>query len=253
LADQRKRRFLDLVLGAGIGFGANFLYSVGETGILRNKVFEANRKLVENEAAIARLKNDLDDALSAKRDYARLLRTKVGFGGGTNLKMMKNAKGEDVPMREVFSFDPYHVSCKVEDVAGSFVLPTHSRGPVNVEAHGFFMVMESNSLTSVTYGKDAGGRDQVKLKGTLDCATAAATATVSIGSKSAYELAQFEAIAVDGGVGGGKAGDSFAITVFFEERTAPVQYSIFGAEFTFTGKMIEGEITITEISKLLQG
>ncbi len=52
--------------------------------------------------------------------------------------------------------------------------------------------------------------------------------------------------ATDGGVGGGKAGDTFAFTVFFDPEKAPVNHSIFGPKFTFTAKMVEGEVTITD-------
>ncbi len=49
-----------------------------------------------------------------------------------------------------------------------------------------------------------------------------------------------------GGFGGEKAGDSFVFTVFFDKYEAPVNYAIFGPEFTFTGKMVVGEITIKD-------
>ena len=52
--------------------------------------------------------------------------------------------------------------------------------------------------------------------------------------------------AVDGGIGGGSSGDSFAFTVFFDHKEAPVNYRIFGPKFTFTGRMVEGEITIID-------
>ena len=51
---------------------------------------------------------------------------------------------------------------------------------------------------------------------------------------------------MDGGPGGGAAGDIFAFTVFFDREEAPVNYSIFGPEFTFTGEMVEGEISIVD-------
>jgi len=52
--------------------------------------------------------------------------------------------------------------------------------------------------------------------------------------------------AVDGGIGGGKAGDSFAYTAFFDETEAPVNFAIFGPKATFTGTMVEGEVTIVD-------
>ena len=38
--------------------------------------------------------------------------------------------------------------------------------------------------------------------------------------------------------------DRFAFTVFFDPEEAPVNHDIFGPEFTFTGEMIAGKITI---------
>lgn len=51
---------------------------------------------------------------------------------------------------------------------------------------------------------------------------------------------------MDGGVGGGEASDSFAFTVFFDPEEAPVNYAIFGPEFTFTGRIVDGEVTIVD-------
>ena len=51
------------------------------------------------------------------------------------------------------------------------------------------------------------------------------------------EHATYRIEAVDGGVGGGPAGDSFAFTVFFDPDEAPLNHDIFGPEFTFTGAM----------------
>ena len=62
---------------------------------------------------------------------------------------------------------------------------------------------------------------------------------------SAVDLARF-VTAIDGGIGGGDAGDWFEYTVFFDEELAPLNYAIFGPEFTFTGQMISGEVTIVD-------
>lgn len=82
------------------------------------------------------------------------------------------------------------------------------------------------------------------MRGGLDCATEVGQAEVTIGSRSAAEHATYLIEATDAGPGGGKAGDTFAFTVFFDPEEAPVNYAIFGPEFTFTGTMIEGEISI---------
>jgi hypothetical protein len=50
--------------------------------------------------------------------------------------------------------------------------------------------------------------------------------------------------ATDGGPGGAAPPDSFAFTVYFDSDEAPVNHGIFGPEFTFTGEMIAGKITV---------
>ena len=88
------------------------------------------------------------------------------------------------------------------------------------------------------------------LRGVLDCHTEVITATTTVGSRTAGEPAAYEIVAVDAGPGGGGKGDTFAFTVFFDERMAPLNYAIFGPRFTFTGEMIEGEITIRSLASL---
>lgn len=82
------------------------------------------------------------------------------------------------------------------------------------------------------------------MRGGLDCATEVGQAETTIGSRTAAEHATYLIEATDGGPDGGQAGDTFAFTVFFDPNEAPVNYAIFGPEFTFTGEMIEGEISI---------
>ena len=67
------------------------------------------------------------------------------------------------------------------------------------------------------------------------------------GDRMASEPASFRVTAVDGGMGGGGAGDSFEFTTFFDETQAPLNFNIFGPEFTFTGTMTSGEITVKDI------
>jgi hypothetical protein len=71
-------------------------------------------------------------------------------------------------------------------------------------------------------------------------------ATLTIGSRTEVEHATYRIEAVDGGIGGGPAGDRFAFTVFFDPEEAPVNHAVFGPEFTFTGEMVAGEITIVD-------
>jgi hypothetical protein len=80
--------------------------------------------------------------------------------------------------------------------------------------------------------------------GSLFCSTFAGTAETTVGSKEAQEHAQFRIEASDGGAGFDAPPDSFAFTVFFDPEEAPINHGIFGPEFTFTGEMIAGKITI---------
>lgn len=80
----------------------------------------------------------------------------------------------------------------------------------------------------------------------LEAETEVGQATITIGSRTAAEHATFRIEATDGGTGGGEAGDTFSFTVFFDPEMAPVNYAIFGPEYTFTGRMIEGEVTIID-------
>jgi len=84
------------------------------------------------------------------------------------------------------------------------------------------------------------------MRGGLSCATEVGQAQTTLGSRTAAEHATYEIEAVDGGIGGGTAGDSFAFTVFFNAREAPLNHAIFGPKFTFTGEMVEGEVTIVD-------
>jgi hypothetical protein len=93
---------------------------------------------------------------------------------------------------------------------------------------------------------EADGARRATLRGGLSCATEVGQASTTLGSRTAEEHATYEIEAVDRGVGGGAAGDSFAFTVFFDEKEAPVNFSIFGPKFTFTGRMVAGEITMVD-------
>ena len=169
-------------------------------------------------------------------------------GGGVNLKMMPDPEtGEPtVPMYEVFSFDRNHAICRVDTNPEPFKMPTFAMGEVVVEAHQFYMSMVATSVEQYEVAPGPDGTRRVTMRGGLDCATEVGQAEVAIGSRTAAEHATYLIEATDGGVGGGEAGDTFAFTVFFDPNEAPINYAIFGPEFTFTGEMVEGEITIVE-------
>jgi len=175
----------------------------------------------------------------------------IATGTGVNLKLMLDRDGEPtVPLRELFGFDPYYAQCVIEDNPVPFAMETHEMGEVVVEAHTFFMAMYAKEMSLVSI-RDAGGGTRVaKLTGDLGCLTEAGTASGRVGSRTAEEPAFFEIEAVDGGHGGGAAGDRFSFVVFFDPQQAPVNHAIFGPNPTFTGELVAGEITIAAPSVL---
>ena len=158
-------------------------------------------------------------------------------GGGVNLKYMPHPDtGEPtVPLQEVFSFDRYHAFCRVDTNPEAFVMPTFSMGELLVEPFSFYMAMNVTSVEQWEIETIDGSSRRVVLRGGLDCNTEVGRAETKLGDREAAEHATYRIEAVDGGFGGGAAGDSFAFN-----------HAIFGPEFTFTGEMVSGEITIVD-------
>jgi hypothetical protein len=183
-----------------------------------------------------------------------LLRRRIAFGAGTNLKMMPDASGNATsPMREVFAFTPNYVQCQVEDNPQDFAFDTYEFGRQIIKAHQFYMVMVSDQVSTIDFDADSAGRERVTMRGTLSCFTEAATASTRIGSRIVSEPAGFRAVAVGGGQAGGGAEGSFAITTFFDKASAPLNHSVFGPEPTFTGQMVAGKVTIIRLDKVASG
>lgn len=232
--EMERRRLLLLGLAAPAAAGAGWAARELELGALR----EVNTKL---DSELALLRQRLD----------RLPQRWVASGGGTNLKLMPDESGRNtVELLEVFSFDRHHAYCRVDTNPKAFVMPTDAMGSVVIPANGFFMAMAATAFDQFAVRQVGESKATATLTGRLDCHTEVLTASIAVGSRTVAEPASFEIEAVDGGVGGGKAGDSFAFTVLFDERTAPVNHRIFGRRFTFTGQMIEGEITIQNLARL---
>ena len=185
------------------------------------------------------------DSLEAK---VKRLSYNTASGGGVNLKMMPHPlSGEAiVPLEEVFSFDRNHAMCRVNTNPQAFKMQTFSSGEVVVSPNQFYMSMVVTTIDQFLVSTAADRTRHLTMRGGLSCKTEVGLATVTIGSRNAAEHATYEIEAVDGGIGGGNAGDSFAFTVFFDPNQAPVNHAVFGPRFTFTGKMIEGEITIVD-------
>jgi hypothetical protein len=166
-------------------------------------------------------------------------------GAGVNLKLMPNPDGEPVvPMRESFAFDAVYAQCIVEDNAERFAMDTFEVGRVVIEPHQFFMAMYADTVGIESVRRLGETGFVATMIGSLFCTTYAGTVSVTVGSREAREHARFRIVATDGGSGASATPDSFAFTVFFDPVEAPVNHSVFGPEFTFTGEMIAGKITI---------
>ncbi len=182
------------------------------------------------------------------KDRLAKLSYNTASGGGVNVKMMPDpATGlATVPLAEVFSFDRYHAICRVETNPQAFKMATYKMGDVVIQPNAFFMAMTAMTIDQFKVSHDPDGKWRLIMRGGLGCSTEVAQGSVKIGSRIAAEHATFEIEAVDGGIGGAKAGDSFAYTAFFEEKEAPVNFAIFGPKATFTGALVEGEVTIID-------
>ena len=190
----------------------------------------------------------MEQEMGELRQTVTRLSYNTASGGGVNLKLMPDPNSGEltVPLEEVFSFDRNHAICRVDTNPQAFRMPTYELGEVVVEPHQFFMSMVATSIEQYEVTGQSDGSRRVIMRGGLDCATEVGQANLTLGSRTAAEHATYRIEAVDGGIGGGETGDSFAFTVFFDPDEAPVNYAIFGPEFTFTGQMTVGEITIVD-------
>lgn len=182
------------------------------------------------------------------RAQVEALSANTASGGGVNAKMMLDPSTREptVPMEEVFSFDRHHAFCRVDTNPAAFLMPTYGLGDVTIEPNQFYMNMEATDIEEYRVSTLEDGSRSCRMRGFLSCATEVAQGTVTLGSRSATEPASYVIEAIDGGTGGGAAGDSFTFTVNFDPATAPVNHSIFGPKAKFTGDMVSGEITIVD-------
>ena len=189
-----------------------------------------------------------DRELGELRRKVATLSYNVASGGGVNRKMMPDPVSgrPTVPLDEAFTFDRNHAQCRVDTNPQAFKMPTFAMGEVQIEPNRFFMAMASTTIEQFLVTTASDGKRRVTMRGGLSCATEVGQAQTTLGSRTAAEHATYEIEAVDGGIGGGKAGDLFAFTVFFDPREAPLNHAIFGPKFTFTGEMVEGEVTIVD-------
>ena len=206
--------------------------------------------LLAGPAVLAQETSSLESTedIEALRRKLRELSLNTASGGGVNVKFMPDVtSGEPtVPLPEVFSFDRHHAICRVDTNPEAFTMPTFAMGDVAIEPHSFFMSMVATSIDQYAVTTEPGGTRRATLRGGVDCSTEVGQAETMLGSRTAAEHATYLIEAVDGGIGGGQAGDSFAFTVFFDLDDAPINHAIFGPEFTFTGDLVAGEITIVD-------
>ena len=205
------------------------------------------------QGTIDALETDADRLEGQVSDLAAI----AAFGGGVNEKSMPTLDmGVSHVMDEVFSFSTEYAMCRVDTNFADFVMPTNGLGELPIDANTFYMAMASNSVDSYEISTNADGSTQIVLTGTLDCFTEVDLTENALvpdefkavhGSRTAPEPASYRVTAVDGGMGGGGAGDRFEFTTFFDPNSAPFNHAVFGPEFTFTGNMTSGEITIMDI------
>jgi hypothetical protein len=174
----------------------------------------------------------------------------VASGGGVNRKLMPDpvTGRATVVLDEAFTFDRNHAMCRVDTNPQAFKMPTFSMGDVVIDANRFYMAMATTTIEQFLVSTLSDGKRKLIMRGGLSCNTEVGQAKTTFGSRTASEHATYEIAAIDGGIGGGKAGDTFAFTVFFEPKDAPLNHAIFGPKFTFTGDLIDGEVTIVDPS-----
>ena len=238
---------LSAVAGLIIGFLPIYLSSSSEIDGLKASsatLTTANETL---KTEISGLGDVITKAESLEAQLSRIS-LRSASGGGVNLKLMPHpeTKKPTVPMNEVFSFDSNHAFCRVDTNHEAFIMPTFKMGDVLIEKNEFYMAMSTTSIDEFKISKDSDGKNRLTIAGDLDCFTEVAKANMKLGSREVAEVANYKIKAVDGGPGGGPSGDTFEFTVYFDPETAPVNYGVFGPEFTFTGDMIDGEITIAD-------
>ena len=238
---------LALVVGLLIGFFPMYSSQSNEIQSLRATEQELSDDKLAMASELAELQETQDETNLLEAELSRLLLTSAS-GGGVNMKMMPHPETNElsVELPEVFSFDANHAFCRVDTNHEAFIMPTFQMGDVLIEKHEFFMAMSTTSMEDFKVSKTSDGKNKVVITGGLDCFTEVAKANMRLGSREVAEIAEYKIEATDGGLGGGQAGDLFKFTVYFDPEEAPINYAIFGPEFTFTGDMVDGEVTVPD-------
>ena len=237
------RRHLRLKLSLLVFFAAISISACG-SGISEEEFQSVQQELQTTHAQT----QELDAQILTLQDKMERLSFNTASGGGVNMKYMPDpVTGEaTVALPEVFSFNRSYAMCRVDTNPQAFKMNPFEMGEVTIEPHQFYMSMVADSIDPYEVSTEPDGARQVTMTGGLDCFTEVGQVEVTFGSRTAAEHATYLVEAVDRGRGGGEAGDSFAFTVFFNPQEAPINHAIFGPEFTFTGELVEGEITIVD-------
>ncbi len=188
------------------------------------------------------------DEISQLRAKVQRLSYNTASGGGVAVKHMPHPDTGDptVPLYEVFAFNRDFAFCRVDTNPQAFKMKTYAMGEVVIPANQFFMAMNVTTIDQYAVKTNADKTVAAIMRGGLNCSTEVGQAQSRVGDRNAAEHATYRIDALDGGVGGGKAGDKFTFTVFFDAKEAPINHGIFGPEFAFTGDIVDGEITIVD-------
>ena len=153
------------------------------------------------------------------------------------------------PNRQTFlttdlGFDETMVYCKVTTNFEPFIFPTHGLGPVTVEAHAFFMDMQSTRIDRLDIMDGPDGQPQAIYAGVMRSITRARV------GETMYEFDEKEirygCVADDDPLGTpaevGISKNYFSMTGYFDP--AGGHHVLFGPEFTFAGNLTSGNIVI---------
>jgi hypothetical protein len=247
LSNILKRSIGILIIGFIVGFAPIYLFKTSQVTELKDSKIELTTENNQLTKTVEELQPLEKKANLLEAELSRLILTSAS-GGGVNVKLMPDpiTKELTVKLSEVFSFNSGHAFCRVDTNHEAFLMPTFLMGDVLMEKNEFFMAMSTTSMDEFKLSKNSNGFNKIVISGELDCFTEVAKSTMKIGSKEIAEVANYRIEAIDGGVGGGGAGDTFQFTAYFDETESPINYAIFGPEFTFTGDMVDGEITILD-------
>jgi len=156
------------------------------------------------------------------------------FGLGTELiDTPKDLTGQPFKLTSTFAFSQEFFHCIVATNDQPFAMKTHAMGQVTIGKNQFFMAVDSVKIESAT--KQTPGR--VELKGS-------ARSITRVGDKYEEAVVPFSAVAVDGGPEHEK--DSLVLTMYYDEKTSPMQYAIFGPtpRFGQPTNILSGNITV---------